>query len=222
MNKESCFHPAPRAYYFAREGWPFIATGLGFGVLAALLGWSIVAGVGAGFAAFSLYFFRNPERVSVADTQSVISPADGRVVQIAEAVEPDFLNRPMRRVSIFMSPLNVHVNRVPITGIVKGVRYHPGKFLMASVDKASTENERNVTYVESGGGQPVVFAQIAGWLARRIVCYLRPGDGVVRGERCGLIRYGSRVDIFLPLETQLDVVPQQMVQAGETVIGRLP
>lgn len=221
MIQESCYRPAPRAHYFAREGWPFIIAGAVAGLVAAAVGWSILAWAASAFSAFSLYFFRNPERQSTADSKSVISPADGRVVQVAEAIEPDFLNQPMKRISIFMSPLNVHVNRAPLTGTVKGVRYHPGKFFMASVDKASTENERNVTYVETPSGQPVVFAQIAGWLARRIVCYLRTGDGVVRGERCGLIRYGSRVDIFLPLTASVDVVPQQIVQAGETVIGRL-
>lgn len=222
MSRESCYRPAPRVFYIAREGWPFIAIGLLISGLGAIVGWNSVAWVGAAFAAFSMYFFRNPLRTPPEGSNAIISPADGRIVLISEVVEGDFLNRPMRRVSIFMSPLNVHVNRIPLSGTVKGVRYYPGKFLVASTDKASTENERNVMYVETLSGQPVVFTQIAGWLARRILCYIRPGDVVHTGDRCGLIRFGSRVDVFMPLEAELMVAKNQVVKAGETVLGRLP
>lgn len=222
MSQESCYRPAPRVYYITREGWPFVAAGLVLGLVGAFLGWPILLWLGAAFAAFSLYFFRNPERYAPEDPKAIVSPADGRVVLIAEAVEGDFLNRPMRRVSVFMSPLNVHVNRMPVAGTVKGVRYYPGKFLVASLDKASTENERNVMAVETFEGQSVVFTQIAGWLARRILCYIRPGDVLQKGDRCGLIRFGSRVDIFIPLEATLEVSKNQIVKAGETIIGRLP
>lgn len=221
MSRESCYRPAPRVFYIAREGWPFVAIGGVFAAIGVALDWTILGWVGAAFAAFSMYFFRNPVRHLPEGSNTIVSPADGRVVQVSEVVEGDFLNRPMRRVSIFMSPLNVHVNRVPLAGTVKGVRYYPGKFFVASTDKASTENERNVMYVETMNGQPVVFTQIAGWLARRIICYIRPGDVVHQGDRCGLIRFGSRVDIFIPLEAQLEVSKNQIVTAGETVIGRL-
>lgn len=221
MSKESCYRPAPPVHYIAREGWPFVAVGVGVGVVGTALDWSILLWMGSAFAAFSLYFFRNPRRQSPDDPKAIVSPADGRVVSICEAVEDDFANTPMRRVSVFMSPLNVHVNRIPVPGIIKGVRYYPGKFFVASVDKASTENERNVMVVETADGQPIVFTQIAGWLARRILCYVRPGDVVRRGDRCGLIRFGSRVDIFIPLEAELKVERNQIVTAGETVIGRL-
>lgn len=222
MIKESCYRPAPPVYYIAREGWLFVAIGILVGGVASLLDWTILAWVGSAFAAFSLYFFRNPHRQPPDDPKAIVSPADGRIVSVCEAIESDFVSRPMRRVSVFMSPVNVHVNRIPVSGTVKGVRYYPGKFLVASVDKASTENERNVMAMETADGQPVVFTQIAGWLARRILCYIRPGDVVRRGERCGLIRFGSRVDIFIPLEAELCVAKHQMVKAGETIIGRLP
>jgi phosphatidylserine decarboxylase len=222
MSQESCYRPAPRVFYITREGWPFVLAGLALGLLGAYFDRAVFAWAGAFFAAFSLYFFRNPDRHTPDDPKAVVSPADGRVVLIAEAVESDFVNRPMRRVSIFMSPLNVHVNRMPVAGTVKGVRYYPGKFFVASLDKASTENERNVMAVETYDGQPVVFTQIAGWLARRILCYIRPGDVLQKGDRCGLIRFGSRVDIFMPLEATLMVSKNQLVRAGETIIGRLP
>jgi phosphatidylserine decarboxylase len=178
--------------------------------------------MGSAFAAFSLYFFRNPRRQPPDDPRAIVSPADGRIVNICEVIEGDFIRQSMRRVSIFMSPFNVHVNRVPVPGTVKGVRYYPGKFLVASMDKSSTENERNVMALETAEGRPVVFVQIAGWMARRILCYIRPGDVVRRGDRCGLIRFGSRVDVFIPLEAELAVVKHQVVKAGETLIGRLP
>lgn len=222
MIKESCYRPAPPVYYIAREGWPFVAIGIVVGVVGAALDWTILMWVGAVFAAFSLYFFRNPLRKTPDDPKAIISPADGRIVSICEALEGDFNNRSMRRVSVFMSPFNVHVNRIPVSGTVKGVRYCPGKFFVASVDKASTENERNIMALETLDGQPVVFTQIAGWLARRIICYIRPGDAVKRGERCGLIRFGSRVDIYIPLESEVLVKKNQIVKAGETIIGRLP
>ncbi len=222
MSQESCYRSAPPVYYIAREGWPFVAIGLLLGGIGAVLTWAVLAWLGSAFAAFSLYFFRNPNRRSPDDPKSIVSPADGRIVCICETVEGDFIKRPMRRVSIFMSPFNVHVNRIPMPGTVKGVRYYPGKFLVASTDKASAENERNVMALETADGQPVVFTQIAGWLARRILCYIRPGDVVRHGERCGLIRFGSRVDIFIPIEAELKVVKNQVVRAGETLVGRLP
>lgn len=222
MSKESCYRPAPPVYYIAREGWPFIALGVVVGLIGAALEWSILMWLASGFAAFSLYFFRNPLRHLPDDAKAIVSPADGRVVSICEVVESDFTNRPMQRVSVFMSPFNVHVNRIPVSGTVKGVRYCPGKFFVASLDKASTENERNIMALETSAGQPIVFTQIAGWLARRILCYIRPGDVVNRGDRCGLIRFGSRVDIFIPLEAELHVKKSQLVKAGETIIGRLP
>lgn len=222
MPQDSCYRPEPRIYYIAREGWPFVGGGVGVAILSQVLGWGIVAWLGAFFAAFSLYFFRNPWRRVPEDMKSVISPADGRVVQVCEVKEAEFLSKPMRQVSIFMSPLNVHVNRFPVSGTVKAVKYHPGKFFMASLDKASTENERNTVYIESTAGAPVIFTQIAGWLARRIICYTKSGDVAKVGERCGLIRFGSRVDVLLPLEAQLNVSKNQIVHAGETVLGRLP
>src|SRR3989338_4293435 len=122
MSQESCYRPAPRVFYVAREGWPFVAIGLIVGLAGAFLGWAILLWMGAAFAAFSMFFFRNPARRVPEDPKAVVSPADGRVVMISEAIEGDFLNQPMRRVSVFMSPLSVHVNRMPVSGTVRGVR----------------------------------------------------------------------------------------------------
>lgn len=222
MSQESCYRATPPHYYITREGWPFVAVGVVLGLVGAVLDRAILTWVASAFAAFSLYFFRNPRRYSPEDPKAIVSPADGRVVQVSEVLEGDFQNRHMRRISIFMSPLNVHVNRMPVGGTIKGVRYYPGKFWVASLDKASTENERNVVAVETLEGHPIVFCQIAGWLARRILCYVRSSDVLQKGDRCGLIRFGSRVDIFIPLEATLEVAKNQVVRAGETIIGRFP
>ena len=162
-----------------------------------------------------LNFFRDPERQIPSESGAVVSPADGRVVQV---VDEEFEGRPVRRVSIFMSPLDVHVNRSPISGTVRDVSYHKGSFHVASLEIASVENERNVFSVEGEQGT-VVVKQIAGLLARRIVFWKRPGDALERGERVGLIKFGSRVDILMDPEVELRVKLGDHIRAGSSIIG---
>lgn len=171
---------------------------------------------------FILQFFRNPVRqIATLDNNILYAPADGKIVVIEETVEKEFLNEKCIQVSIFMSPLNVHVNRNPISGLVKYSKYHPGKFLMAWNPKASTENERTTIAYELPNGQRLVMRQIAGFLARRIVNYLKAGDQVKQGEDMGFIKLGSRVDLFLPLGTDIKVKIDDMVQGNLSVIGHL-
>jgi phosphatidylserine decarboxylase len=162
-----------------------------------------------------LNFFRDPDRKIPAEPRAVVSPADGRVVQVAEE---SFEGRPVRRVSIFMSPFDVHVNRSPIAGTVREVSYHKGSFHVASQARASVENEQNVFTIEGGQGV-VAVKQIAGLLARRIVFWKRPGDRLERGERVGLIKFGSRVDVLMHPEVELQVKVGDYIQAGSSILG---
>jgi len=170
--------------------------------------------------AFCLWFFRDPERTAPADDRAVISPADGRVVAVVSEREDRFLNAQATRVSIFMSPLDVHVNRSPVTGTVRQVQHTEGKFRAAFSDKSSLDNERNAVVLESGGKR-FLMVQIAGALARRIVCHVGPGDRLERGQRFGMIMFGSRVDVFLPPGVQPTVSKGERVRAGLSVLGRV-
>lgn len=168
-----------------------------------------------------LQFFRNPVRTTFINPNHIIAPADGKVVVIEEVVETEYFKGPRRQVSIFMSPINVHVNRNPMSGIVKFFKYHPGLFLVAWHPKSSTENERTTTVVENENGVEVLFRQIAGALAKRIVWYIKENDKVVQGEDFGFIKFGSRVDIFLPLDAKILVNLGDKPVGGETVIAEL-
>ena len=168
-----------------------------------------------------LQFFRNPTRRTVPNTKHVIAPADGKVVVIEETVENEYFKGPRRQVSIFMSPVNVHVNRNPISGVVSYFKYHPGKYLVAWHPKSSTENERTTVVVRHTNGTEVLFRQIAGAMARRICWYVKEGDAVQQGEEFGFIKFGSRVDIFLPLDAKILVKLDDRPVSGETVIAEL-
>jgi len=168
-----------------------------------------------------LQFFRSPAITVVKNEQHVICPADGKVVVIEETEETEFLKDKRIQVSVFMSPINVHINRNPISGIVKYYRYHPGKFLVAWHPKSSTENERTTVVIENKAGVSVLFRQIAGALARRIVCYSKEGQEAVQGEEFGFIKFGSRVDLFLPLGTEIKVGLGDTVKGGITVLAHL-
>jgi phosphatidylserine decarboxylase len=168
-----------------------------------------------------LQFFRNPTPNTVLNSNHIIAPADGKVVVIEQVEEVEFFKDKRIQVSIFMSPINVHVNRNPISGIVKYFKYHPGKYLVAWHPKASTENERTTVVVEHQKGTQVLFRQIAGALAKRIKWYIKEGDSVNQAEEFGFIKFGSRVDIFLPLNTQINVQLNQKTTGGETVIATL-
>lgn len=168
-----------------------------------------------------LQFFRNPSRSTTAAAHQVIAPADGKVVVIEEATDHEVLGGPALQVSIFMSPFNVHVNRSPVQGKVEYFKYHPGKYLVAWHPKSSTENERTTLAIRTETGARVMLRQIAGALARRIVCYARPGDALAPGQEFGFIKFGSRVDVFLPLDAKVTVQLGQVTKGGQTVIAEL-
>jgi phosphatidylserine decarboxylase len=169
-----------------------------------------------------LQFFRSPSRILTINENEIICPADGKVVVIEETEEAEFLKDNRIQLSVFMSPINVHVNRNPLSGVVKFFKYHPGKFLVAWHPKSSTENERTTTVVEHKSGIQVLYRQIAGAMARRIVWYLKEGDQVEQSQEFGFIKFGSRVDVFLPLGTKINVNLGEVVQGGVTVLATLP
>lgn len=204
-----------------REGFPFIAV-LAF--LALFFGWfwSPIFWIGLILTAWCIYFFRDPSRVTPLASDLVISPADGKVLAVTVGMAPrelDMGDQTRRRISIFMSVFDCHVNRAPLAGRVEKIVYTPGKFINADLDKASEENERNGLVIESEYG-PIALVQIAGLVARRIVCFAAEGDPLAPGERVGLIRFGSRVDVYLPLNTNVLVSEGQIAVAGETVLAR--
>ena len=168
-----------------------------------------------------LQFFRNPVRNTIINPKHVIAPADGKVVVIEEVVETEYFKGPRRQVSIFMSPINVHVNRNPISGVVKFFKYHPGLFLVAWHPQSSTENERTTVVVENENGVEVLFRQIAGALAKRIVWYVKEGQQAEQGAEMGFIKFGSRVDLFLPIGTKLNIKLGDMVRGSQTVLGEI-
>lgn len=188
-------------------------------LLSDILGW-----IGVGLTIWCYYFFRDPERVSPTRPGLILSPADGVVSLIEKAVPPEELGMadvPLTRVSVFMSVFNCHVNRTPVAGEVTGVAYRPGKFFNASLDKASADNERNSLRIRMEDGRELVVVQIAGLVARRIVCFVKPGSHLQTGQRFGLIRFGSRLDVYLPDDIAPLVEIGQTMIAGETVIANL-
>ncbi|WP_126446784.1 phosphatidylserine decarboxylase [Sulfuricystis multivorans] len=206
----------------AREGWPFLGAAIALALLVTFGGapfvWSVPFWL---VALFVLQFFRDPPRAVPGDAKSVLSPADGRIVAIEPVTDP-WLRREALKVSVFMNVFNVHSNRSPIDGEVVNRWYHPGKFLNADLDKASTENERNALHLRSLDGQDITCVQVAGLIARRILCYVEPGDKLVRGQRYGFIRFGSRVDLYLPKGVQVKVVVGEKVRATTTILALLP
>jgi len=171
---------------------------------------------------FVLYFFRDPERAIPPGEKAVLSPADGKIIKFEPCVEERFLKGPAIKISVFMSLFSVHVNRIPLTGRIVDSSYFPGKFFSANLDKASSANEQNALLIETADGVRMLIVQIAGLIARRIVCWVRKGDWVVRGQRFGLIRFGSRLDIYLPQNTRLLAQPGQKAFGGQTILGYLP
>jgi phosphatidylserine decarboxylase len=212
-----------------REGYTIIATTL---LLAGVLAWVVNHFLGqykiisaAGYlviltmVVLVVQFFRNPTRSTVVNPMHVIAPADGKMVIIEDVEEPEYFKGKRLQLSIFMSPLNVHVNRNPVTGTVKFFKYHPGKYLVAWHPKSSTLNERTTVVVENEAGIPVLYRQIAGAVARRIRWYIKEGDPVVQGQEYGFIKFGSRIDIFLPVGTKVNVNINDKVRGGETVLA---
>jgi phosphatidylserine decarboxylase len=203
-----------------REGWPFIAAFAGATLILGLFS-SVLFWLGLILTGWCAYFFRDPERVTPVDDRLVISPADGVVSSVGPAMPPRELglgSEEMTRISVFMNVFSCHVNRSPVRGRITRVEHRPGKFLNAELDKASNENERNGLVIEGPNGT-VATVQIAGFLARRIVCFVEAGSNIGVGERLGLIRFGSRVDVFLPRDAAPRVAVGQTAVAGETVIA---
>jgi phosphatidylserine decarboxylase len=207
--------------YIVREGAPFI---VGSGILAVALSWMGFTGIAvAAFAVmlFVMFFFRNPERTIPSEKGLLVSPADGRILKVEEVQLDSLLKGRFRKVSIFMNVFNVHVNRAPYTGRVEKIEYHSGKFLSADLDKASADNEKNSVLIRTEEGKAFLTIQIAGLIARRIVCWIGEGMEVTRGQRFGLICFGSRLEVVLPMESKVLVQAGQKVRAGETPIGYL-
>ena len=204
----------------AKEGWPFIAGAIVIS-LVMTAGWGWLSIPFWLVTLFILQFFRDPPRLAPADADAVISPADGRVVAVERARDP-YLDREALKISVFMNVFNVHSNRSPVDGEVKKGWYFGGKFLNAALDKASLENERNALWIHTDGGADVTCVQVAGLIARRILCYVQAKDRLTRGQRFGFIRFGSRVDVYLPPSAAPNTAVGDKVFAGETVLARLP
>ncbi len=205
----------------AREGYPFIALAGFFTFILALTGPIVLALVGLIVTVFIIYFFRDPARVTPNDPEAVICPADGKVICIKEIEDDRFFTGKSLKISIFMNIFNVHVNRIPLTGTVRNVSFKPGKFYSADKDKAALHNEYCAVSLATAAGIPYTVVQVAGLIARRIVCRAEQNDKVAAGERYGLIRFGSRVDLYLPPGTRAEVDLQKHVRAGETILARL-
>lgn len=203
----------------AKDGFPIIIPSLAIGLFL----WNILNFKAAlpffVFGLFSVWFFRDPEREIPLNSKAIVSPADGTVIKIENVMDNNYLKGESKKISIFMSIFNVHVNRIPYDGVVEDIRYNPGKFFVASRDKASDVNEQNAVVINSDGNGKIAFVQIAGFVARRIVCNLKKGDTVSRGARFGMIRFGSRLDVYLPLNVQVCVNTGDKVKAGQTIIG---
>lgn len=203
----------------AREGWPYVLATLAAALIVLWISpaWSIPFWI---IALFVLQFFRDPARTIPAQPNAVLSPADGRIVVVARAEDP-YAKREAIKISVFMNVFNVHSNRAPVDGTISEVTYFPGKFVNADLDKASLENERNALLIRTADGHHITCVQVAGLIARRILCYVRKGEALKRGQRYGFIRFGSRVDVYLPLTATPKVAVGDKVSATETILAEL-
>ena len=202
----------------AKQGVPYI---LGITVLLILLlflGWTFLTVLALILTVLVINFFRDPERVIPQVPHAVLSPADGKIIFVGPTFEDRFLEKEALKISIFMSIFDVHVNRIPCAGEVERIHYEKGTFFAANLDKASQDNEHNAVVLRTPDGEHIVFVQIAGLIARRIDCWVKPGDLVQRGERFGMIRFGSRLDVFVPIDSRLEVSKGQRVKAGESIL----
>lgn len=222
MNKFSWSdRPSHTAFPVESAGYPFIFAAAFTTAVLALLGLTLLALISLAVTFFICYFFRDPDRVIPNDADAVVSPADGKVILADTIDNSPFFDGACIKISIFMSVFNVHVNRVPHDGKIKAVRYHPGKFFSANLDKASKHNEHNAVFMDTEQGRQICFVQIAGLIARRIICKVQKGDNVIRGQRFGMICFGSRLDVYLPLDTNIKVKVGDRVKAGTSVLGDL-
>ena len=206
---------------FAKEGFPFIGAAAGSTLIAAWLGWTAIAAIAAILTFFVSWFFRNPPRVVPQGRGLVVSPGDGKVLAVEEEFEPRYLKERSIRISIFLNVFDVHINRIPCDGTIEDVQYQPGLFLVASKPHATLKNEQNAVMIKTVEGAKVLCVQVAGLIARRIVWWVNPKDRAVRGERYGLIRFGSRMDTYVPIGTAITITVGDRVKGGETILGEL-
>lgn len=206
---------------FAKEGFPFIGVAAGITLIAGWLGWVPVAVAAAVLTLFVSWFFRNPPREIPQGPGLIVSPGDGKVLAVEEEFEPRYLKERAVRISIFLNVFDVHINRIPCEGIIEDVQYQPGLFLVASKPHATVKNEQNAVMIKTVEGAKVLCVQVAGLIARRIVWWVHPKDPAVRGERYGLIRFGSRMDTYVPVGTAIKIAVGDRVKGGETILGVL-
>ena len=204
----------------AREGWLFIAISVAVALALSLAGWWLAALPVWLIAIFIVQFFRDPPRAVPSQPNAILSPADGRIVVVEKSRDP-YLDRDALKISVFMNVFNVHSNRSPVDGTVRNKWYHAGSFFNAAMDKASLENERNALHIATANGVDVTCVQVAGLIARRILCYVGTGDTLARGQRYGFIRFGSRVDIYLPSTARPRVAVGDMAKATSTIIAEI-
>jgi len=205
----------------AREGWTFLALSVVVALILSFAGWWVFAALAWLVVLFIAQFFRDPPRTVPRDPGAVLSPADGKVVTVERARDP-YLDRDALKISVFMNVFNVHSNRSPVDGVVADAWYHAGSFVNAALDKASLENERNALHIRTPAGRDVTCVQIAGLIARRILCYVKPGETLARGQRYGFIRFGSRVDVYVAPDARPKVAIGDAVFATETVLAEFP
>jgi phosphatidylserine decarboxylase len=219
FKKDKCFMKHDSV--IAHEGYPFIIFSLVVTVFVAFLGISWLIILFAFITFFIIWFFRNPERYFQEEEKVLISPADGKVIKIEDVEVNGTISGRFKKISIFMNVINVHVNRAAYSGKIETINYHEGKFVSANLDKASLDNERNEVMIRTEDGRSVWMVQIAGLIARRIVCWVDVGANIKKGERFGLIRFGSRVDVYLPEDSRISVKLKDKVKAGQTSLGYL-
>jgi phosphatidylserine decarboxylase len=212
--------PSQTAFPVASAGYTFILVAAFTTAILALLGLTTLTLIGLVVTFCICGFFRDPDRVIPDEEGVVVSPADGKVISAGIVDNSPYYSGESMKISIFMSVFNVHVNRVPFNGQVTEINYHPGKFFSANLDKASQQNEHNAVTIEMENRKPLCVVQIAGLIARRIICYIKPGDQLLRGQRFGLICFGSRLDIYLPTDVKLNVAVGDKVKAGTSILGR--
>ncbi|MGD9239359.1 MAG: phosphatidylserine decarboxylase family protein [Desulfobacterales bacterium] len=210
------------AFPVARAGYPLIFSAAFVTLIFALLEMTILTLLGLVITFCFCGFFRDPDRAIPNQPGGIVSPADGKVILVGNVDRTSFYEGNCKKISVFMSVLNVHVNRIPFDGIIREVRYYPGKFFAANLNKASLQNEHNAVFLETEDGQRLCVVQVAGLIARRIICKVQPGDNMARGQRFGLICFGSRLDVYLPEDVEIKVAVGDKIKAGASIIGQFP
>ena len=212
--------PGQTAFPVAKAGYPLIMAAAFVTLIFALLGMTFLALLGVVVAFSFCGFFRDPDRLIHDQTGGIVAPADGKVIVVDTIESSAFFNGRCKKISIFMSVFNVHVNRIPFDGVVEKIRHHPGKFFAANLDKASLQNEHNAVFLKTPDNKTICVVQVAGLIARRIICYIQPGMDLTKGQRYGLICFGSRLDVYLPDDVDITVAVGDKVQAGTSLIGQ--